>query len=91
MIEFNRGNTVRFSFGFKDWNKQYTDPDSVVFTIKNSHDELLREVDITANKTATGKFYFDFILPEVSEELKYKVVGMYGAYPSRRDYKITVV
>ena len=61
------GDTVRLKVHFRSFNGDSVDPDDITLTIYDKTKKELDTIPITVeNKTATGQYYYDYV---VSDEL----------------------
>lgn len=71
------GDTIRLTAEFQGWDGSCADPSNITLKI---YDEVQRQIGDTvnitdANKTATGKYYYDYIVPDGKRNLVYEFCG----------------
>jgi hypothetical protein len=82
-----KGNTIRFTAEFYDWDDVLTNPDSVILNIYN--DRMEKISTIQPNITETGKYYGLYTASDVGVYIV-EWIGNIGNYPSVSRKKITI-
>lgn len=83
MKKYIIGNTVRCTIIFSDFTGEKVDPALVKFITYDKNYNMINEVSIgTENKTATGEYFYDFVVPDKEGIMYYEWYGEIDGKPS---------
>ena len=77
------GDTVRLKVHFRSFNGDSVDPDDITLTIYDKTKKELDTISITdENKTATGQYFYDYIVPDdIHEYFIFEFRGLHNNNP----------
>jgi hypothetical protein len=87
------GDTVKLKCDFKSWLGEYTDPDSITLKIYDvNKTQVGATINLTAaNKTDTGKYEYEYVVPDSYPQLIFEYRGVIDGNPILGRQLITVV
>ena len=87
-----KGDTIRLTGEFKDFDKNFVEPESVTLNIYDKSNIAIQSITITTdNRIGIGLYYYDYVVPFTIEEFFIcEFLGMYRGNPILDREKISV-
>ena len=77
-----QGDTVRLIVNFRTFDGQAIDPDNVTLTIYDETETQIEQFILDdTNRKDVGIFFYDYVTPDVQQELIYEFKGVHNHNP----------